>query len=81
MDKDDEKIMFEDFLLSIIEKKRRQLEEYDRLSQSIYYEMFGDLEPSRMLQLGFVSKIESIEIQKELIDRSIGEIELMLKSW
>lgn len=31
-----------DLLSSIIEKKKAQLEEYDNLAQSIFYEMFGD---------------------------------------
>ena len=32
-----------DLLSSIIEKKKAQLEEYDQLAQSIFYDMFGDL--------------------------------------
>ena len=31
-----------DLLSSIIEKKKAQLEEYDQLAQSIFYDMFGD---------------------------------------
>ena len=31
-----------DLLSSIIEKKKAQLEEYDKLAQSIFYDMFGD---------------------------------------
>ena len=31
-----------DFLQSVIDKKKAQLDEYDKLAQSIFYEMFGD---------------------------------------
>ena len=31
-----------DLLSSVIEKKKAQLQEYDQLAQSIYYDMFGD---------------------------------------
>lgn len=38
-----EKIVGElDLLSSVIEKKKAQLEEYDQLAQSIFYDMFGD---------------------------------------
>ena len=38
-----EKIVAElDCLTSIIEKKKQQLEELDKLAQSIFYDMFGD---------------------------------------
>ena len=38
-----EKIVAElDLLQSVIDKKKAQLDEYDKLAQSIFYEMFGD---------------------------------------
>ena len=39
-----EKIVAElDLLSSVIEKKKAQLEEYDKIAQSIFYDMFGDI--------------------------------------
>ena len=70
-----EKKYYKELFLTIIEKKRLQLEEYDRLPQSIYHEMFGDSEPTPLLQQEFALKLESIEKQKELIHRSIKEME------
>lgn len=47
-----------DCLTGIIEKKKRQLEELDKLAQSIFYDMFGDPESSHfpVKTLGELSK-------------------------
>ena len=50
-----------DILSSIIEKKKTQLQEYDQLAQSIFYDMFGDPVTNEkewdVKKLGEVSKI------------------------
>ena len=64
---------------TIIEKKKKQLEEYDHLPLSMFREMFGDSigfeESDDAKKQRFSDIVESINKQKELIERSIKFLE------
>lgn len=71
-----EKIVGElDLLSSVIEKKKAQLEEYDQLAQSIFYDMFGDPVTNEkgweVIQLG--SKCEVSSFKRVLIEEVVDE--------
>ena len=59
-----EKIVAElDYLTGIIEKKKRQLEELDKLAQSIFYDMFGDpITNEKGWEVKLVREIASVKI-------------------
>lgn len=67
-----------DLLSSIIEKKKAQLQEYDQLAQSIFYDMFGDLEYNTKsfvsFQLGKVCSLKAGKAIKadELFEKAEG---------
>lgn len=64
-----------EYISIIIEKKRQQLKEYEQLSHSIFHEMFSDSigfeESDDAKKQRFFDIVESINKQKELIERSI----------
>ena len=60
-----------DLLSSIIEKKKAQLQEYDQLAQSIFYDMFGDPITNEkgwdVIQLGEVCDYSDTRIKSECV--------------
>ncbi len=70
-----------EYISIIIEKKRQQLKEYEQLSHSIFHEMFGDSigfeESDDAKKQRFSDIVESINKQKELIERSIEALEVI----
>lgn len=68
-----------EYISIIIEKKRQQLKEYEQLPLSMFHEMFGDSigfeESDDAKKHRFSDIVESINKQKELIERSIKFLE------
>ena len=66
-----------DLLQSVIDKKKAQLDEYDKLAQSIFYEMFGDpidnpkkWEVKKLGEIGFVERGAGIS-KKDFVEKGL----------